>query len=103
VESLHYLRGRQMFLEELGSRGGLAVELRNVTVTFRVVVVRVNHDLAREGLNGHRGIVLQRDCDHDHISGLCRLGNGPRPRLGPSSATSFESVSGPRELLITTL
>ena len=60
IERLHDLRCRQVRLQQLGRGRGLAVELRDVAVALRVVVVRVDDDLARERLDRHRAIVLQR-------------------------------------------
>src|SRR5438034_2464794 len=51
VESLDDFRGRQMCLQELRGRRRLIVELRDVAITFGVIVVLVDHDLARQGLD----------------------------------------------------
>src|SRR6185437_9201516 len=65
------------------SRGRLIVELRNVTVTLRVVIVSVNYDLARKRLNRHAAVVLQRYRDHNDVTGSRRLNHRCGAGLGP--------------------
>ena len=52
VEGLHHLRRGEVILKELGGRGGFIVELRDVTVALRVVVVRVDDDFPSSGATG---------------------------------------------------
>jgi hypothetical protein len=73
-------------LEQLGRRGRFVVELRDVTVPFRIVVVGIDHNLPRQRLDGHGSIILQRNRDNDNVAGLCcfehRHGTGPWSELG---------------------
>ena len=82
-------------VDSLSSSGDLAVSLR-------VVVVGVDDDLARQWLDRHDAIVPQRNRDHDDVAGLAASAAVAALAFGPSSATRSASVSGPRELLITT-
>jgi hypothetical protein len=59
----------------------LVVELRNVTVPLRVIVVGVDHDFPRQWLNRHLPVVLERQGDHDDLSGLCGVHGGRRARV----------------------
>ena len=54
---------------------------RDVAVARRVVVVRVDHDFARQRLDRNRTVVLQRDRDHDDVSGPRRVDGRRRARL----------------------
>jgi len=65
VESLDDLRVRQVRLQELGGRGRLIVELRDMAVTFWVVVVGVDYDLALQRLERSGPVILQRHRDYD--------------------------------------
>jgi hypothetical protein len=60
----------------LGSRGPLVVELRDVPVALRVIVVRIDDNLPSERLDRHRTIILQRHRDDDDVSGGRRLAGG---------------------------
>ena len=82
VEGFDDFRSRQVCLQKLGGRGRFIIELGNVAVAFRIVIIRVDHDLARERLDGHRAVVLQRDRDHDDVSGLCRFDGSCRAGVG---------------------
>ena len=73
VESLDHLRSRQVRLQQLGGRGRLIVELGDMAVTLGVVVVRVDHDLARQRCDRNGPVVLQRQRDHDDVPGLPRV------------------------------
>ena len=53
VERLDHLRSRQVCLQQLRGGRRLVVELRDVAVALRVVVVGVDHDLARQRLDRH--------------------------------------------------
>jgi hypothetical protein len=52
VEGLDDLRGWQVDLQQFRCGGRLVVELGDVAVTLRVVIVGVDHDFARQGLDG---------------------------------------------------
>jgi len=67
-------------LQELGGRGRLIVELRDVAVTFWVVVVGVDYDLARQRLDRNGPVVLQRHRDYDDVSSFRRVDGRRRVR-----------------------
>jgi hypothetical protein len=69
VERLDHLRLRKVRLQQLGGRRRLVVELGDVPVTLRIVVVRVDNDLACEGLDRNAPVVLERDRD---VSARCQ-------------------------------
>ena len=83
IERLDDLRRRQVRLQQLGGRRRLVVELGDVAVTLRVVVVGVDDDLARERLDRHRPVVLQRNRDDDDVAGLRGVDGACRARLRP--------------------
>ncbi len=69
-----------------------------VAVTLRVVIVAVDDEFARQQLDRNLAVVLRRHGNDDHISSLRCFGGR---RAG--SVIRADNVSGPRELLITTL
>jgi hypothetical protein len=73
VERLDHLRLRKVRLQELSGRRRLVVELGDVPVTLRVIVVRVDNDLACEGLDRNAPVVLERDRDDDDVARLRRF------------------------------
>ena len=91
-----------MRLQELGRRRRLVVELGNVAVPLRVVVVGVDHDLARQRLDRDVPVVLERMVTTTMSPAFAASAAVAARAFGPSSATSAARVSGPRELLITT-
>ena len=98
VERLDDLRRRQVRLQELGGRRRLVVELGDVAVALRVVVVGVDHDLARQRLDRNVPVVLERHGDDDDVSGLRRVdGASPRalsvraPRRAPPASPARAS------------
>jgi hypothetical protein len=102
IERFDDLRRRQMPLQQLGCRRRFVVELRNVSVALRVIVVRSITTFPWSGLTGtvpmaFKGILTTT------MSPAAAVSVGVAARAwGPSSAMSGASVSGPRELLITT-
>src|SRR6266404_1196203 len=64
-------------------RGGrrLVVELLDVAVSLWVVVVRVDHDLARQGLDRDLPVVLERDGDHNDVPSFCGVDSRRRARI----------------------
>src|SRR6266481_5686156 len=81
VECLDDLRGRQVRLQELRGGRRLVVELLDVAVSLWVVVVRVDHDLARQGLDRDLPVVLERDGDHNDVPSLCGVDSRRRARI----------------------
>ena len=81
VECLDDLRGRQVRLQELRGGRRLVVELLDVAVSLWVVVVRVDHDLARQGLDRNLPVVLERDGDHNDVPSLCGVDSRRRARI----------------------
>ena len=73
-----------------------------MAITLGVVVVGVDHDLARERRHRHVAVVLERYGDHDDVARLAASTAVAARAVGPSPPTSVARVSGPRELLITT-
>ena len=67
IESFDDLRFRQVCLQKLGGRSRFTVELGNLSVALWVVVVRIDHDFARQGVNRNVPIVLERDRDNDDV------------------------------------
>src|ERR1035441_6582077 len=59
VEGLDDLRGWQMCLQEFGRGGRFVVELGDVAIPLRVVIVGVDHNFARQGLGRNLPVVLQ--------------------------------------------
>ena len=72
-----------MRLQEFGGRGRLVVELGDVTVPLRIVVVRVDDNLARQRRHRHVAVVLQRHGDDDEVTGLGGLDGRRRARTRP--------------------
>ena len=72
-----------MRLQELGGGRRFAVELADVAVPLRVVVVGVDHDLAGERPGRNLAVVPQGDGHHDDVAGSGGLLRGRRPGLGP--------------------
>jgi hypothetical protein len=114
IERLDDLRRGQMRLQQLGCRRHFVIELRDVAITLRVVVVRVDDNLSRQRLDRNGPIVLQRDGDDDDVPGFrsierrCRSSFGPelsdkiRQRLRSSRIADHHVVSAldrePRDL-----
>jgi len=91
-------------LQELRGGRRLVVELLDVAVSLWVVVVRVDHDLARRGSTRDLPVVLERDGDHNDVpSFLRRRQPPPRAHSVRVRQTSADRVFRPRELPITTL
>src|ERR1019366_3618487 len=78
VEGLDDLRGWQMRLQEFGRGGRFVVELGDVAVTLRVVIVGVDHDFACQRLDWNLPVVLQRHRNDDNVSSLCCLDGSRR-------------------------
>ena len=93
VERLDDLRRRQVRLQQLGRGRRLVVELGNVAVPLRVVVVGVDHDLPRERRDRHVPIVPERHGHHHEVAGLRRIhgrrGARLRPELGDERGQRF--------------
>src|SRR5581483_12200628 len=82
------------------------VELRDVPVTLRVVVVGVDHDLAGQRLGRHGAVGLERDAHHHDVPGLrgfgrgCRAGSWPEfggevaESLRPPGVAEYDVVTG---------
>ena len=70
-----------MGLQELGGGGRLVVEFGDVAVPLRVVVVGVDHHLARERVDRHCSVVFQRHGNHDDVAGPCRFDGRRRARV----------------------
>ena len=75
----------------------------DVPVALRIVVVRVDDDLARQRLHRNVAVVLQRHGDDDEVSGRRRLDGVAARAAAQLGHDRSASVSGPRELLMTTL
>src|SRR5262249_34903459 len=54
-------------LQELGGRRAFVVELGDLSVALRVVVVGVDDDLVADGICGHAAIALERYGDDDDV------------------------------------
>jgi hypothetical protein len=67
----------------------VVVEFGDVAVPLRVVVVRIDHDLASERLDWNLAIVLQRYGHDDDVPDLSGLVRGHRPGLGPQLLDEF--------------
>lgn len=100
-ESLHHLGGRELLLAEFVFHLLTRVADGVVTITPDHVVVRVQHDLARERFHWHVIDELELDGHDNEVARRRSLGSGCRDD-GPSSSMSSVNVSGPRELEITT-
>jgi hypothetical protein len=81
VEDLDHAGRAPGLLVERGAGELTLVERLEVAVALRVVVVRVEHDLA--GQFGRRNLVerLERDAHHHDVAGRGSLGGGRRARL----------------------
>ena len=69
-----------MRLQQLRGRCRLVVELGDVAIALRIVIVRVDHDLAGERLDGNRLVVLERHGDDNDVAGGGGIDNRPRSR-----------------------
>ena len=106
LNALDHLGIGQMSLQQLGAGGRLVVELGDVAVSLRVVVHRVDHDLAAQLLDRHLRVAPQRDGDDDDVArsgGLrrgCRagvraeLGDDVGQRLGSPAVAEYDVVAG---------
>ena len=81
VEALDDTGLRQVAPQQLRRRQGLRVELGDLAVPLRVVVVRVDHRFAGQRLDRNVGHRPERHGDHDQVARAARLFRGRRPRL----------------------
>ncbi len=103
VEALDDDRGGKTVLQHLRGRRRAGIELGDVTVALPVVVVGVDDDLARELVDGQRVDRGERNGHTMAHSPAAAASRAVAARArGPSSAMRPSSVSGPRELAMTT-
>ena len=83
-----------MCLQQFRAGRGISVELLDLPVALRVVVVRIDHDLPRERSDRHRLVTLQRNGDDDEVG--CGRDLGRRRRAGVRSELRDELGQGLR-------
>src|SRR5258705_10185154 len=88
-----------MCLQELGGCRRFIVELRYAAVTLRIVIIRIDYDLARKRLDWNSPVRLQRYRDDNDFAGL--RGFGHRRRPGVRSKLRDERRQSPRAARIT--
>src|SRR5262252_10950299 len=74
-----------MRLQQLGGRRRLVVELRDVAVALRIIVVGIDDHLAGQGRDRYLSVVLQRHADDDNVA----CGGGLIGRSGASPWTEL--------------
>src|SRR5829696_8904487 len=92
VERLDHMRLREMLLQQLTDRRRLVVQLRNVPVALRVVVVGVDDYLSAQRLDRHLAVGLER---HRHYDDVARSGGfGRSGRSCPGSELIHQTGQG---------
>src|SRR5215207_211656 len=85
VERLHHTSARKVGLQQFARSGAVAVKFLEVTVSSRVVVVCVDHDLTPDALDRQLAVTTERHRDNHDIAesrGLFRCQRlSPRPEL----------------------
>jgi hypothetical protein len=101
VERLHDVRAGEVVLHHLRRGRLLVVECDDVPVALPVVVVRVEHDLAANGAAGMSSIAFSGTVTIAQ-SAASAASAGVAARASRRAGDEPASVSGPRELLMTT-
>lgn len=68
VERLDQTRAHKVCLQQLARSRAAAVELLEMAVSLRVVVVGVDHDVARDALARRLAVATERYRDHDDLA-----------------------------------
>ena len=103
-KGLNYLRSRKLLLPQFVDRLLAGIENRDISVAPRHVVVRVEHDLARELLDGHVVVQLEGHGDHGEVTGpcsfTCECGARERAEFGYQTPQSFRTSRIPYDNLV---
>jgi len=88
-----------MCLQELGGCRRFIIELGYASVTLRIVIIRIDYDLARKRLNWNGLVRFQRYRDDNDFARLRSFSHGRRP--GVRAKLGDERRQSPRSARIT--